>query len=201
MPGAAPTSSADVDGPWPPASRYQRGEPLPLPRILCTSRFSSPSFACVPIGESAIEPSSDPKYPIAVTRLSLMGSCSFRVPSRAITSAAGRPAGSRRAAEAGGVTEPAGWSPPPNAERRSVPSATTVITTRTASRRRRASCCAPRRLRVVDRARPDLAGGDISRTVSDPRRRFNRGSSQIASGSSARAPSNQSPRPVVRSAA
>jgi hypothetical protein len=209
VPGAAPTSSADVEGPWPPASKYQRVDPLPLPRIVWTSRFSNPSFACVPTGESAIEPSSEPKYPIAVTRLACTGNWSFSVvPIRAITCGAGGPAGRSRTAEAGGGTATAGWSPPPKAVTRSVPSPTTAIAVTTASRRRCASCCLPRCRRAVGRARPDFAGGDISRTVSDRHGGFNRGSSQIDSGSSARAPSNQSgsaaiqaAEPVVRSVA
>jgi len=60
VPTGAPTSMDDVDGPWPPGSWYQRGEPVELPKIACTTRFRTPSFACVPSGESASAPAEPP---------------------------------------------------------------------------------------------------------------------------------------------
>ena len=60
------------------------------------------------------------------------------MPSRAITSGCGGPAGSSREALAGAGAA-AGRPAPPNAERSSVTSATTAIATRTARRRRRRS--------------------------------------------------------------
>src|SRR5689334_13499445 len=101
VPAGAPTSSDDVDGPCPPGSWYQRGDPVDEPKIACTTRFRTPSFAWVPSGESASAPAAPPWYPIVVTRDWLTGSCTCNEPRRATISGEGGPAGSRRAALAG----------------------------------------------------------------------------------------------------
>ena len=60
VPAGAPISNEDVDGPCPPGSWYQRGEPVDEPKIAWTTRFSTPSFACVPSGDSASAPEVPP---------------------------------------------------------------------------------------------------------------------------------------------
>jgi hypothetical protein len=60
VPAGAPTASDDVDGPCPPGSWYQRGDPVEDPKIACTTRFSLPRLPASRAARAQSAPTAPP---------------------------------------------------------------------------------------------------------------------------------------------
>src|SRR5262249_42902064 len=60
VPAGAPTSSDELDGPCPPGSWYQRGDPPEEPKPARPPRSSPPRLPCLPSGDRASAPAAPP---------------------------------------------------------------------------------------------------------------------------------------------